>query len=487
MIMKTLKFTATTIAIISAIHLNAQSKTTVQEYIETYKDIAIREMERSGIPASITLAQGIHESSYGNSDLSKNSNNHFGIKCSRGWTGEGYYKWDDDPQKSCFRVYESPEQSYIDHTDFLVGGKRYAFLFEYDSKDYVSWANGLRKAGYATDPKYPSKLIHTIEKHNLSTFDNQNSVAIKEVVIDEPIEAKVTTQISETQNLQRTHSSLFNAYKSGFYRQNNTSYAVARKGESAMAFAERFGIPYSRLMKFNDLDKGDALIEYQPLYIQAKKTSFRGDVKTHKVEHNVTMYEIAQYYGVRLSSLYEMNMMSPGEEPINGSIVQLYGLADEKPIVKSSDFLEELSNDNIVAQKVSNPNVENNRQTQEAAKVNIHQQVYADALYNPNKTINSAVSDDSRYLNLSVKTNQNKQTLALDQKALEISKHIGSPITKTTETVGQSKATKHQVKKGDTLYSIHRTYGTAIQEIKELNKLASNEIKVGAILEIPTI
>ena len=111
MIMKTLKFTATAIAFISAIHLNAQSKTTVQEYIETYKDIAIREMERSGIPASITLAQGIHESSYGNSDLSKNSNNHFGIKCSRGWTGEGYYKWDDDPQKSCFRVYESPEQS----------------------------------------------------------------------------------------------------------------------------------------------------------------------------------------------------------------------------------------------------------------------------------------------------------------------------------------------------------------------------------------
>ena len=254
-----------------------------------------------------------------------------------------------------------------------------------------------------------------------------------------------------------------------------------------MAFAERFGIPYSRLMKFNDLEEGDALIEYQPLYIQAKKTSFRGDVKTHKVEHNVTMYEIAQYYGVRLSSLYEMNMMSPGEEPINGSIIQLYGLAEEKPIVKSSDFLEELSNDNIVAQKVSNPNVENNRQTQEAAKVNIHQQVYADALYNPNKTINSAVSDDSRYLNLSVKTNQNKQTLALDQKALEISKHIGSPITKPTETVGQSKATKHLVKKGDTLYSIHRTYGTAIQEIKELNNLASNEIKVGAILEIPTI
>ena len=148
-------------------------------YIDSYKDIAIREMERSGIPASITLAQGIHESSWGKGELAVKSNNHFGIKCKSYWTGQSFYYKDDDYDKngnlikSCFRAYENPEKSYIDHTDFLMNTAHYQELFGYSKTDYKRWAKGLKKCGYATDKEYANKLIRTIEKYQLYRFDMQ--------------------------------------------------------------------------------------------------------------------------------------------------------------------------------------------------------------------------------------------------------------------------------------------------------------------------
>ncbi|MEM9823250.1 MAG: glucosaminidase domain-containing protein [Bacteroidota bacterium] len=147
------------------------------EYIKNYSDIAIREMQRSGIPASITLAQGIHESSWGRGDLSLNSNNHFGIKCKKEWQGNSFYYEDDDYVngrliKSCFRVYNTVEDSYIDHTNFLVGNSRYQSLFQLSTTDYKAWAKGLKKCGYATDPNYADKLIKTIEEYQLQQYDN---------------------------------------------------------------------------------------------------------------------------------------------------------------------------------------------------------------------------------------------------------------------------------------------------------------------------
>jgi flagellum-specific peptidoglycan hydrolase FlgJ len=147
------------------------------EYISTYKDLAIIEMQRSGIPASITLAQGLHESDYGKSKLARIANNHFGIKCKSYWTGKTYYHKDDDLDKSgnlipsCFRQYDLVLMSYVDHSNFLLEGKNYQSLFEYDRTDYESWAYGLKRCGYATDPDYATKLIKLIEKYQLSQFD----------------------------------------------------------------------------------------------------------------------------------------------------------------------------------------------------------------------------------------------------------------------------------------------------------------------------
>ncbi|MFK7806600.1 MAG: glucosaminidase domain-containing protein [Saprospiraceae bacterium] len=164
----------------------------VTRYIETYNDIAVREMQRSGIPASVILAQGIHESSWGLGELSTNSNNHFGIKCKSIWNGPTYYIEDDDYvngvlTKSCFRVYNSVEESYIDHTNFLVEGDRYQTLFSYDPTDYVNWSKGLKACGYATDPNYAKKLIRTIEKYNLTRFDQVNTPVISAPVYTIPL------------------------------------------------------------------------------------------------------------------------------------------------------------------------------------------------------------------------------------------------------------------------------------------------------------
>ena len=137
-----------------------------EKYIEDYRLIAVQEMEKHGIPASITLAQGMLESGYGESLLAKNANNHFGIKCHSNWKGERYY-YDDDAEDECFRVYPNAQESFLDHSDFLVGRKRYAKLFTYKLTDYKKWAIELKRAGYATNPDYPSLLISLIKKHGI--------------------------------------------------------------------------------------------------------------------------------------------------------------------------------------------------------------------------------------------------------------------------------------------------------------------------------
>lgn len=314
----------------------ADKDLTVEEYIARYKEIAIQEMERSGIPASITLAQGIHESAFGNSELARKAKNHFGIKCTKDWEGKTMYKWDDEARKSCFRFYSSAEDSYVDHTDFLMNRRHYAFLFEYKRDDYKRWAKGLRKAGYATDPRYPDKLIKTIEKYQLQQYDKVTGLL-----------AYDTTRLAVDPVLVRgkrtkPRSFFFKRYKPGFYRTNGATYAISRKGESPLAVAKRFGIPYKRFLKFNDLEDGDQLIDYQPAYIQPKRSIYKGEEEIYRVEKDITMYEIAQEFGIKLSSLLALNLMKVGEEPANGESIQLKETALKRPKLRPSAHVDEL-------------------------------------------------------------------------------------------------------------------------------------------------
>ena len=261
----------------------------VEKYIETYKDVAIREMKRKGVPAAIILAQGILETESGNSDLVLRSNNHFGIKCKTDWTGPTVYH-DDDARGECFRKYESAEESYRDHSDFLSGRAHYASLFTLDKKDYKAWARGLKSAGYATNPKYPSILISTIERYGLQQY----TLAGLEESIEEskPEETKVVDQPAEEG-----------------VKEDNRKAVFALKGTSLLSIAIRYNISLSRLMEYNGLQKDGLLEEDRWIYLQR---SFATDTDSsnpliHEVMPKEGLYSISKRYNIPIEEIKALN------------------------------------------------------------------------------------------------------------------------------------------------------------------------------------
>lgn len=274
-----------------------------QDYIAMWKDEAIRQMNLHGIPASITLAQGILESADGNSELAKYANNHFGIKC-HGWTGKTMYK-DDDKQNECFRSYFSAAESFEDHSKFLTSRGRYASLFELTTTDYKGWARGLKKAGYATNPKYANLLIGLIEKHQLSQYDKLNTVP-NEVVREIPIAR--TIRKGQNKHVLTQH-------------QNKIKYIVVHEGDTFWRIAKEFDMGLWQLYKYNDLNKRDILQSGDIIYLQPKRN--KGTEKYHKVKTGETMRQISQRYGIKLKALYKKNNLKYGSEPVVGSTLSL--------------------------------------------------------------------------------------------------------------------------------------------------------------------
>lgn len=280
------------------------------EYIEMYKDDAIKEMHRSGVPASITLAQGILESGDGNSALARYAKNHFGIKCHTGWTG-GTFIQDDDEKDECFRKYKTVLESYRDHSDFLQK-KRYAFLFDLKITDYKGWAKGLKKAGYATNPKYPQLLIDIIEKNELYKYDTAK-----------PGKGKAKKQKTKKQTPKKTK--VVKSKRKGnhqvFTHENNIRYIEVKPEDSFEKIADEFEMGLWQLYKYNDLDKDSELFESGVLFLQPKRGKAKEEL--HIVATGETMWDISQKHGIKLSKLYKKNNMNPGEEPNVGDKIYL--------------------------------------------------------------------------------------------------------------------------------------------------------------------
>lgn len=282
------------------------------EYIETYKEDAIKEMHRSGVPASITLAQGILESGDGNSALARYAKNHFGIKCHTGWTG-GTFIQDDDAKDECFRKYKTVLESYRDHSEFLKK-KRYAFLFDLKLTDYKGWAKGLKKAGYATNPKYPQLLIDIIEKNDLTQYDRAKKGKVKsEKPKKEKGRKKQNKKTGNVSKRRGTHETKLH--------ENNIRYIEVKAGDSFEKIAEEFNMGDWQLYKYNDWDKEEDLFESGVLFLQPK----RGKAKTefHIVEEGESMWDISQKYGIKLNKLYRKNRISVGEQPKTGDKLYL--------------------------------------------------------------------------------------------------------------------------------------------------------------------
>ena len=287
--------------------LQAQSKNQKYvSYIEKYKDIAVSEMYRSGIPASITLAQGLLESGAGMSQLAVKSNNHFGVKCHNGWQGGKVYH-DDDAKGECFRKYDNPEESYRDHSDFLRYRDRYKFLFEFEITDYKSWANGLKKAGYATDPAYPSKLISIIETYGLSRYDVITATSAS----SQDAARHLPTPPSQIDQVQRVHKAPKEVFRFSLSRQvysvNGVPFIYANAGETYESIAASYGLFRSELLKFNDLSGSPQPDGGTVVYLQKKKKYAAKGLERHVVEKGETLRSISQKYAVRVSELRKLN------------------------------------------------------------------------------------------------------------------------------------------------------------------------------------
>lgn len=290
-------------------HLSAQMRwnSVYQEYIDQYKDLAIEEMLRYNIPASITLAQGIFESGAGRSELSVKGNNHFGIKC-HGWTGRSVYH-DDDTRNECFRAYDNVLQSYEDHSKFLRYNVRYNSLFTLQRTDYRGWAQGLKACGYATNPRYADKLIELIELYKLYELDKATSY---------------DKFMAKRGGYDRPVSQGMSLHPIKIYNKNY--YIIARAGDTFKGIGEEIDISYRKIAKYNERDKNDVLHAGEIIYLKKKQKKADKAYKNrpHIVKAGESMYSIAQRYGIRLKSLYKKNHLSPDYQARVGDTLRVY-------------------------------------------------------------------------------------------------------------------------------------------------------------------
>ncbi len=366
--------------IVSAMTVHAQTSATyelrVKNYIDQYKGLACAEQQRCGIPAAITLAQGIHETSAGASELATMANNHFGIKCKKEWQGETFAHTDDAPNE-CFRKYPSSDHSYKDHSDYLLKNPRYAELFKLSTTDYAGWAMGLKRCGYATNPRYAHMLIKLIEDYRLQEYTyaamenkedlgakyasnvnaagaevNGSRYATRDEIVPEndapemasaPVVATAATVPATAASAAPKIVTPFtpkgdngNKAAAPAYGQivkvNGLKAIYARKGYTPLEYAYKADIRYAKLLSINEIDERPLP---QDMYLYLEKKSTKGVRPTHVVKPGETLFAISQIEGVQTKSLMEMNLLQAGEEPVPGSVLQLQKVTYEKPVVST--------------------------------------------------------------------------------------------------------------------------------------------------------
>lgn len=335
--------------IVNTVH--AQKWKTEDQYIQKFAHYAVEEMEKYKIPASITLAQGLLETGGGQSRLALQGNNHFGIKCKEDWTGKTMTHTDDAPNE-CFRVYDDPRESYEDHSKFLAFRKFYVNLFKLDLKDYRGWAHGLKKAGYATNPRYAYILIDKIEKLRLYEFDNTTSDEVQYAILklypglqsdrefmarwepkkaQTPVTIVVPYQQTSYAQQQKTADRIATAAESlqslliKSHPNGDRKYIILPTDLQIADISKKFGISESKLMKWNELD-GVTVRKNEILFLESKSSS--GNVETYRAQSGESMHDISQKFGIKLAKLYSRNRMDDGQQPSAG---QLMYLKNKKP------------------------------------------------------------------------------------------------------------------------------------------------------------
>lgn len=358
----------------------------VEAYINQYKDIAIEEMYRTGIPASITLAQGIIETNAGQSPLALEANNHFGIKCHDGWTGASY-TYDDDRKNECFRKYDSAFVSYKDHSDFLRNRSRYAVLFTYDINDYKAWAKGLKACGYATNPQYANILIKCIDDYDLHQWDLPEGERTQWFASINKTDTGKLAGKPDHPTAVSIPPTIRNA-KERIYVFNNIKCVTLLPGESFNNLATTYEIGMKRLMRYNDVNDASVLKEGDRIYLQPKRNN--GDEQSHVVKEGETMFSISRDHGIQLAKLYEKNAMDAGTQPAAGEVINLKETRKEPPRLVTS-------NNN----RTDSTEVKKEPAFEKPASSQIHIVTKGDTLYSISKKYNVTVNELKSINNLS--------------------------------------------------------------------------------------
>lgn len=462
--------------VMPSLNLNAQQSETQLNYINRFKDIAVQEMERTGIPASIKLAQGLLESNAGQSVLARRANNHFGIKCGSDWQGDSFFREDDDYDangqliKSCFRSYKNSEASFIAHSEFLRDPRkafRYGFLFRLDPMDYRNWAYGLKQAGYATNPVYPESLISLIERYELFRYDNTTAVDI-----DTPADIVA----------------------SGILDNNDVRYVVVTKGESLEDIAKRVDVSVRNLISYNEkiTNSQQEMAEGERVYLQPKRNGYRGKQKYHTVAMAETMFNISQEYAVKLSKLYKRNRLSPGEEPRVNEKIKLRGCkvkdapklrSDEDEFLDLEPSVPLLPNGEL---DMEEPEEDNNRPvpTRPVTPPPVIVQPEAPNNGGDRPDVPIIIVDPNR-----PPAPGPQPTTPTTPTQPPVVNPNPSPNPAPAPTTNPNNNTNgapvyHTVVAGETLYGISRRYNITVDQLKSLNGLTANTIQAGMQLRV---
>lgn len=462
------------------------AKMTKEQYIESYSRWAVWEMYEYGIPASITLAQGLLESSCGNSPLAKDANNHFGIKCHNTWEGLKYYM-DDDSAQECFRVYPTVLESYRDHSLFLRTRSRYAPLFELDKQDFIAWAKGLKACGYATNPKYADILIKSIEELELFRFDDYPDPRPLMKVSDD-----VTAKIKDRKDTLPEKE----AKQLDIKTINGRKCVKIGQGFSVAELSLKYDVSVDKLYKYNDITSEEMLDTGMYFYIEKKQNE--ASVPYHTTEAGQSMFWIAQYYGVKLAKLYDMNKMMKYMQPAVGEKIYLQEDRNDSPKVRT--FYEVIMERNKIIEAEKQREIKR-RAGADKAIIEQRYRLQIEELKAKNKEDEIKLADMA-YRIQKMKEEQEKFLKNREERKKEIerlekqktvdtvktmpdtARTDGSQYTPTTRINPKTGTVYHIVSKGETLFSISKKYGVKMDKIKADNNLVDNALNLGQELVI---
>lgn len=481
--------------------ISAQNQTDHEralQYVLTYKDVAIQEMHRTGIPASIKLGQGLLESSIGTSRLAVEANNHFGAKCHNTWFGETILHDDDAPQE-CFRKYPSAYDSYIDHS-YVLAKERYNSLYELDAYDYKNWAIGLKKAGYATDPNYANKLIKMIERYALFVYDRMEHYPNSEVVMVDnqakmkfnfvsierkDFEEELVPPPKEVTKLKKRVSKKIGKIKPTRIQQfNGVDYVVYSKPVLPVQASNAYRLTLSELLEFNYAELDHQFKTNERIYLEPLRKRAPRKNRIHQISDDETMRDVALRYAMDLNTLYEYNGIPYGSQPKVGEILYLRNTNPIPPNLVPS-----------INQTL--PSFENACETETQALASTANQ-WAFSITNHSERFGSILDSTSVAYNPRAEILQVQLDGMMNYDftkfvPLELPKPVDGS-TPTEKTPAKSNADEsitdsgekvfHKVVSGDTLSEIAEEYNITVSKLKQLNSLKSTVIKIGQKLRV---